>query len=150
MEYPKIPHDKKKSVKLTIKEIEQIRKDFPTNPNLKLFAEKYNVSSKTIKYWIDEEWRIQQIHLAYIRHEKRRINDNYRQKENTSQRTRRDVRIKNDVNFKKWELEYNRKHKTDNSEKYKKYHKRKYSEYYMKNRSIILQKAKEKYERSKK
>lgn len=84
--YPKTPHDKKRNTKLTLKEIEQIQKDFPFNPNYKLFAEKYHVSPLTIRYWVDPEYKEKTIKRTNIRNLERLKNDpeyrQYREKRN--------------------------------------------------------------------
>ena len=61
MEYPKLTHDEKRNTKLTLIEIEQIKKDYQRNPNLKLFADEYGVSERCIRYWVDDEWKIKQL-----------------------------------------------------------------------------------------
>jgi predicted DNA-binding protein (UPF0251 family) len=74
----KLHHDEKLSTKLTLDEIEQIRLDFPKNPNFKIFSEKYNVTQKTIKYWIDEDYRQRVIERSYERNNQLRLDDEYR------------------------------------------------------------------------
>ena len=60
LQYPRIPHDEKKSTKLTLKQIKEIRSLYPQY-NLKDLSEIYEVDQRTIRYWIDPIFRIKEI-----------------------------------------------------------------------------------------
>ena len=72
--FPRRTHDQKRSTKLSEVEVKVIQKDFPKNPNYKLFAERYDVSRDCIRYWVDEEWRRKKLDANRVR-KRSRSND---------------------------------------------------------------------------
>jgi len=84
--YPKLHHDKKRSTKLTINDIIEIRQDFSKNPNYKIFAEKYSVVQPTIKYWVNEDYRQNHIRKGIIRTREKLKNEIYRIESNKNKR----------------------------------------------------------------
>ena len=108
-----------RNVKLTLAQISEIRKDFPKNPNLKLFAEKYHVAQLTIKYWIDEKYRQFQIKQT----QKRSVE-----------------KWNNDINFKKRALIINQESQKRAYKKYpvkREYRKQQSKKSYIKNKEKI-------------
>ena len=57
MKYPQIPHDRKRSVKLTLTELEEIRQSYSQGQTFSQLGRKYSVNGMTIKYWVDENYR---------------------------------------------------------------------------------------------
>ena len=58
MKYPRIPHDKKRSTKLTLKQIEEVRDIYNTTGiSLKKLGVLYNVCDNTIRRWVNEKAR---------------------------------------------------------------------------------------------
>ena len=85
----KLHHDEKKSTKLSTNEISQIRRDFPKNPNFEIFAQNYGVTQKTIRYWVDENYRQKSIAESTLYHKirskspaiRKLINEQYKESE---------------------------------------------------------------------
>jgi hypothetical protein len=98
--YPRLHHDKKRSTKLTLNEVQEIQRDFPNNPNITLFAEKYNVSRHTIKWWVDPEWRKKKM-ADNMRRLKEKMKDSvYKKHYNKMQQESRNILLENPDNRK--------------------------------------------------
>jgi len=57
LQYPKLHHDEKLNTKLTISQILYIKQEYRYGSDFRQLASEYNVSIKTIRYWIDDLYR---------------------------------------------------------------------------------------------
>ena len=57
MKYPSVPHDEKKSVKLSLERIELLRELYKKHHNYSLIGRIFGVVPSTVKYWVREDFR---------------------------------------------------------------------------------------------
>jgi|SRR3972149_9875758 len=57
MKYPQIPHDRKRSVKLTLTEIKKIKELYNKGETTSALGREYGVHYLTIRYWVDEDYK---------------------------------------------------------------------------------------------
>jgi hypothetical protein len=142
MNNPKIHHDKKRSTKLTLEEIKEIRIKFSKNPNYKIFAKKYNVSQLTIRYWVDEKYRME--HIEKIKQtSKQKINDII-ELEKKKQSMKKSYHYRKTIigdKIKKYNKILGKKYRDLNHDKIKKISKK----YYQENKKEIKRKSKLRY-----
>ena len=81
MLYPRIPHDKKKNIKLTLTDIGIIQR-LAKLLSKKMLAEMFNVNHQTIRYHIDSEYRLKQMKRTATHNSKKwATNPTYREKQ---------------------------------------------------------------------
>lgn len=131
LQYPRLTHDEKRNTKLTLNEVQGIQRDFPKNPNFKIFTEKYNVAQITIKYWTDEEYRKKRI-IATVKCTKERRKNDLEYKKHHQKLITQARKLREKIFFKikqyqiKYSSQYNKKYHLENKEEILKQHKIQY------------------------
>ena len=82
MKYPQIPHDKKKSTKLKLIEIETMKMSYSRGTSIPRLAEIYNVHPWTVKYWVDDKFHQEQREKRNKMMREKRKNEEFRKKDN--------------------------------------------------------------------
>lgn len=109
IQYPRIPHDKKKSIKLKLDDIAKIQHlwESGTCKNLKQLAEMFKVTSTTIKYWVDAEYRENRNKMgSQWSAERWRSDPNFRRKKNNLRNEFKNNRYRTDPDFVKYYHSY--------------------------------------------
>jgi len=152
MDRPNTPHDKKKSVKLSLERIELLRESYKKHHNYRLVGRIFHVSPPTVKYWVSEDERKMVIKRTQEDRKKRMRDTAYRDRMNViKNKNARDLR-KSQPDIGQWEKDNAKEYRENNPEIIKLWsenNRHKWAKYasksYYKNRDSLLAKKKEKY-----
>ena len=116
IEYPKIPHDKKKSVKLKNHDIEAIHWLFHVEKwTIPQIADRFNVTPYAIRYHIDPEFRQKRIqYMTDLWCRLYNTDKKFRMRENKRRQLDNQQRLKIDPLYKKYNFLLNQKWQKEN------------------------------------
>ncbi len=117
MDYPRTPHNEKRSTKLTLSQIERLRLDYEKYQNYNLVGRIYHVSGVTIKYWINENTRREHIRRSVEIRKQKMQDPNYRAKKHKIMNDAQELMRRTKPLFRQWLFETQRIYRINNKNK---------------------------------